>query len=179
MKRLIVIALAIVCGVVFSDGFAQKQKKAELAETGKEELRIQERKKLQEIREQMHLDSIKQVERIRELEEERERLKMEDSLSNPKGQLPGYEEMELPCQEEAISTDEYYGAWAVSDEQFSQSAAVRDAMLKAKIELAKQIGGDGEDGVLIDDAKIVCRMIALDSFGNYIAYVAIRMPKNK
>lgn len=175
MKRLIVIALAIVCGVAFSESFAKKPKKAELTEAQKEELRIQEEKELQELKEQMYLDSIKLAEKKRELEAEIERLKMEYSRSEAKGPLPVSEKIELPCQEEAISTDEYYGAWAVSNEQPSQMHAVQDAMMKAQRELAKQMG---EEATIID-AEIVCRTISRDEFGNYIAYVAIRMSKNK
>jgi hypothetical protein len=165
MKKIIIIALTIVCGVAFSESFAKKPKKS--AEMQKEEKCLQEEKELMELQHQMFLDSIEIVKKKRQLE--LEKLKQEFNKAE-------VEEMGLPCIEEARSTDEYYGAWAVSDGKPNQSIAVQEAMRRAQLELAIQIG---EKEVVLDDVEIVCRTISRDTRGNFIAYVAIRKPKNK
>ena len=48
MKRVFVIALVIVCGVIFSDSFAQIPEKAERPETQNEEIQLQQEKEHQE-----------------------------------------------------------------------------------------------------------------------------------
>ncbi len=164
MKKIIIIALTIVCGVAFSESFAKKPKKS--AEIQKEEKRLQEEKELMELQHQMFLDSIEIVKKKRQLE--LEKLKQEFNKAE-------IEEMGLPCIEEARSTDEYYGAWAASDGQHNQSIAMQDAMQKAQFELAKLVGENTE----IENVEVVCRQIMRDKHGNFIAYIAIRMPKNK
>ena len=173
MKRLIVIALAIVCGVACSESFAKKPKKAELKETQKEELRNQEGKEFREIQEQIYLDSIKLAEKKRELEAEIERLKMEYSRSEAKGPLPVYEEIELPCQEEAISTDEYYGALGISEGEPNAQYAITKATTNAQIELFNIVGED----INVDEAMMVCRQVYRDSYGTWNAYIALRLSK--
>ena len=175
MKRLFVIALAVVCGVTFSESFAKKPKKAELTKPQNEETRTQQEKERQELQQKMYLDSIELEAKKRELKElERQLMEMENARPTTKP-MPVYEELELPCQEESISTDEYYGAWAVSDGQFNQSFAMQDAMHKAQFALAKQVGGED---VVIENVEVVCRKIMRDELGTFVAYVAVRMPKN-
>ncbi len=106
-----------------------------------------------------------------------ELLELEKQMGNRNETIePSVIELDLPCQEEAKSTEEYYGAWAVSDGKPNQSIAVQEAMRRAQLELAIQIG---EKEVVLDDVEIVCRTISRDTRGNFIAYVAIRKPKNK
>ena len=162
MKRVLVIALAIVCGMACSDCFAKKPKKQEVDP------------------QQAYRDSVAMVEELQKLEEE---MRIKEEMYEMKKQAAREElnrslmdEMEMPCQEEAKSTDEYYGAWAVSDGQMNQSYAVQDAMHKARFELAKQVGG--EDTITLT-YEVVCQQIMRDKYGNFIAYVAVRMPKNK
>lgn len=177
MKRLIVLVLAIVCGVSYSEGFAKKPKKSTSENTNSMQLedmmyRNPNQAKLDSLRiEKERLDSLMELELLEAL--------LEQQKPRMRGPLGPYEEIELldpPCQEEAKSTDEYYGAWAVSAEQPNQNYAIQDAVMRAQRELSRQIG---EDEATIDKAEIVCRTISRDSRGNYIAYVAIRMPKNK
>ena len=173
MKKLVIIAFAIVCGVAFSESFAKKPKKEKMADAEIEA-------KLDSLRATRENDGPLRIcparDSVRkELERALDSLRMVQEMTRPKPMpLVDYEEMELPCQEEAISTDEYYGAWAVSDGQPNESFAVQEAMLKAQSELAKQIGGED---VVLENVAVVCRMIMRDKYGNYKAYVAIRMPR--
>lgn len=148
MKRFLSIALAIVFGMACSGIFAQESKKAEMSE---EEIMAK-------------LDSLRneRAQKLQVLEAELNKLAIE--------------ELDMPCQEEAKNTDEYYGAWAVSDGQMNQRYAVRDAMRKAQLELAKQVGGEDTNTLT---CEVICQRVMLDHLGNYIAYVAVRMPKNK
>ena len=173
MKRLIIIAIAIVYGVTFSESFAKKPTKQNLSD---DEIEA----KLDSLRAARENDGPlrtgpAQDSKRRELERALDSLRMVQEMRPRPMPLVDYEEMELPCQEEAQSTDEYYGAWAVSDGQPNQSFAVQDAMQKAQFELARQVGEES----ILKDVEVVCRKIMRDKFGNFIAYVAVRMHKNK
>ena len=175
MKRVLAVTLAILCGVAFSESFAKKPQKA------MPENHEQFEDKMHRNPNQAKLDSLRrEMERQDSLRTELEKLEalLEEQRPRTRGPLPSYKEMEdleLPCQEEVKSTDDYYGAWAVSDGKPNQSIAVQDAMQKAQFELAKLVGENTE----IENVEVVCRSIMRDMHGNFIAYVAIRMPKNK
>lgn len=174
MKKLIIIVFAIVCGVAFSESFAKKPKKEKMADAEIEA-------KLDSLRATRENDGPLRIcparDSVRkELERALDSLRMVQEMTRPKPMpLVDYEEMELPCQEEAQSTDEYYGAWAASNGQPNESYAVQDAMQKAQFELARQVG----ESFTLKDVEVMCRMITRDQYGNYIAYVAIRTPRKQ
>lgn len=165
MKRVLVIALAIVCGMACSDCFAKKPKKVskDLESPSKSErfevTRYEETKDAERARMELEL-------KMAELERE-----MRKPITGPL-----LVEMELPCQEEAKSTDEYYAAFGASCAQRDPNYAFQDATRKAKMDLTKQIGG-GE--VTLDNVEIVCKKLSRTESGDYKAYVAVRMPKNR
>lgn len=151
MKKILFFAIVIAMSFAFVmsvQAQSRKDKKAAQKEAWEQE---QQRKHEHDV---LLLDSLKKVQ-----------------MSRPRP----FEEIALPCQEEAKSTDKYYGAWAVSDALPNQHYALQNAMQRAQFELSKQIGED----VGLENVEVVCRMMMRDSDGNYIEYVAIRMPKNK
>lgn len=164
MKRLIVITLVIICSLTFLDCFAKKPTK-QIVDS-----------------QQTYLDSLKMVEGLQQIEAEmrleKEKYEAKKAALEKLNQsfMEEIEIIEMPCQEEAKSNDEYYAAWAVSDGQPNQNFAVQDAMSKAQRELAKQIG---REEVVLEGVEIICREISRDRYGSFIAYVAVRMPKKQ
>ena len=147
MKRVLVIALAIICGIACSDCFAKKPKKVskDFEDSSKSER--------------------SEVTRYEETKDDgRVRAELEKKMA----------EFGFPCQEEAKSTDEYYAAFGASREQRDPNHAFQDATRNAKMDLAKQLGG-GE--VTLDVVEIICKKLSRTESGGYKAYVAIKMPK--
>lgn len=166
MKRIIILTLAIICGVAFSESFAKKPKKS----------------KMTEMERQAQLDSLRMEMELRELERERKRdsiqalmdaLEREQNMRRAKLQ-PEMEEIPLPCQEEAKSDEEYYKALGISGPHKDSRYAIQDAMQNAQMELANQVK---EKEVDLENAEMVCRQISRDDFGNYIAYIALSLKK--
>ena len=169
MKRIVVILLAIVCGVAFSDGFAKKPTKKKV-----EEQAVQDSLALVEQNRKRELDLMKKE--LDALEEEL-RLEKEIRSANLKGKPLEIEEVEilLPCQEEAQSNDEYFGAFGMSENEITANDAISIATIYAKMELEKIVGDDINSNLI----EVVCRQRARNSDGTWAAFVALRIPKNK
>lgn len=169
MKRIVVTLLAIVCGVAFSDGFAKKPAKK------KQKVEVQE--KLDSLaNEKMRQDSLRMAEELEALEEEL-RLEKEIRSANQKGKPREIKEEEilLPCQDEAQSNDEYFGAFGMSENEITANDAILRATLDAQMELAKIVGEDIDSNLI----EMVCRQLVREHYGTWSAFVAIRIPKNK
>jgi len=170
MKRIVVILLAIVCGVAFSNGFAKKPTKRQKIE----EQAIQDSLALVEQNRERELDLMKKE--LEALEEEL-RVTKERRSANQKGKPLEIEEEEilLPCQEEAKSNDEYFGAFGMSENEMSANYAISRATLDAQKNLARMVGEDIDSNLI----EMVCRQLARESDGTWAVFVAIRYPKNK
>lgn len=160
MKRLIIIAITLVCGAVLSNNFARKPKKQKYNP------------------QQMYLDSVQRAEKIRQLEEELRLAeeKKERALNEVRDMMyrNSMEDIPLPCQDEAKGDDEHYGALGMSEHHIDASSAVRMAIQDAKFQIATQIGGET---IEFNDLEVQCRQIFRDKYGNFGAFVAVRMPK--
>ena len=97
--------------------------------------------------------------------------------------------IQLPCQEEAVDTEQYYAVLGVGSD-FNLNFAMQKAMIEAKRILIQKISKSGVSAEQHDISKmeysgdlnemeIVCRKVCLDISSNYVVYVAVRMPKNK
>lgn len=97
--------------------------------------------------------------------------------------------IQLPCQEEAIDTEQYYAVLGVGSD-FNLNFARQKAMIEAKRILTQKISKFGvsaeqhdiskmEYSGDLNDMEIVCQKVCCDISGNYVVYVAVRMPKNK
>ncbi len=166
MKRIVVILLAIVCGVAFSNGFAKKPTKK------------------QKVEEQAIQDSLALVEQnmVRELELKKQELEaLKAKLQSEKEQLENErreamaEEVVIPCSKEAESNDEYFGAFGMGENAMTANDAISRATINAQKDLARMVGEDIDSNLI----EMVCRQLARDRYGNWMAYVAIRYPKNK
>lgn len=158
MKRVFVIALAIVFGMACSDCFAKKSKKQEVDPL------------------QAYRDSVAMVEELQKLEEEM-RIKKEKkkaALEELNRSLTDEMEMLIPCQEEAQSTDEYYGALGIYEGP-SVNVAMMRAMQNAQMALSAMVGEGFEDSYV----ENACQIMQRDPRGNYVVYIALRYPKNK
>ncbi len=91
MKRLIIIAITLVCGAILSNNFAKKPKKEKYDS------------------QQMYLDSVQRAEKIRQLEEELRLAeeKKERALNEVRDMMyrNSMEDIPLPCQDEAKGDD--------------------------------------------------------------------------
>lgn len=167
MKRIVVILLAIVCGVAFSDGFAKKPTKRQKIE----EQAIQDSLALVEQNRERELDLMKKeleaLEAKLQNEEEQNRARLENERK-----ATMTEEMVMPCSKEAQSDDEYYGVLGKGNGH-SMSLAMIDATQKAQLELIKLVGEE------LIDYKIdkVCQVYYQDKYGVFNVYVALRYPK--
>lgn len=171
MKRLIIIAITLVCGAILSNNFAEKPKKEKYDS------------------QQMYLDSVQRTEKIRQLEEElrlaeekKERAlklaeeKKERALNDVRDKMyrNSMEDMPIPCQDEAKGDDEHYGALGMSEHLSDAPSAVRMAIQDAKFQIATQIGGET---IEFNDLEVQCRQIFRDKYGSFGAFVVVRMPK--
>lgn len=164
MKRIIILTLAIICGVAFSESFAKKPKKVDLKDSEQAERDKAERE----------LDSLKSAlslyQEMLELEKERMELEREKAILKQRLQ----QEMEIPCQEEANGDENYYGALGISEGQMNGSIANRKAIQDALRQIATQIG---DETIELNDYEVRCRQVFQDIYGKFRAYVAIRVPK--
>lgn len=160
MKRLIIIAITLVCGAILSNNFAEKPKKEKYDS------------------QQMYLDSVQRTEKIRQLEEELRLAeeKKERALNDVRDKMyrNSMEDMPIPCQDEAKGDDEHYGALGMSEHLSDAPSAVRMAIQDAKIQIATQIGGET---IEFNDLEVQCRQIFRDKYGSFGAFVVVRMPK--
>ena len=97
--------------------------------------------------------------------------------------------IQLPCQEEAVDTEQYYAVLGVGSD-FNLNFAMQKAMREARRILTQKISKSGVSAEQHDISKmkysgdlnemeIVCQKVCRDISGNYVVYVAVRMPKNK
>ena len=97
--------------------------------------------------------------------------------------------IQLPCQEEAVDTEQYYAVLGVGSD-FNLNFARQKAMREAKRILTQKISKSGVSAEQHDISKmeysgdlnemeIVCQKVCRDISSNYVVYVAVRMPKNK
>ena len=97
--------------------------------------------------------------------------------------------IQLPCQEEAVDTEQYYAVLGVGSD-FNLNFAMQKAMREAKRILTQKISKSGVSAEQHDISKmeysgdlnemeIVCQKVFRDISGNYVVYVAVRMLKNK
>lgn len=173
MKRILVIALAIVCGVAFSNSFAKKPTKQKLT---LEEQTVQDNISRQGLQEQQKLDSLRLAEKLKqlELEMQMEEERHQAALEEKRKAAMEEEEMAVPCAKDAKSDDEYYGVLGIG-KGHNMSAAMIDATQKAQIELLKLVGEE------LIDYKIdkVCQIYYQDKYGVFNVYVALKYPKMK
>ena len=112
-------------------------------------------------------------------EEERAQLEKskteQEKASSDSIQQPVEEKVKFPCQDAIQNDDDYYYAWGKGKSK-DQGMAAESAIRRAQNELVRQIG---EEIVELNGVEQVCRMIQHDENGSFIAYVAIRMSKNK
>lgn len=162
MKRLIIIAITLVCGAILSNNFAKKPAKQEVDP------------------QQAYRDSVAMVEELQKLEEEMRikkemyELKKKAAREELNRSLMDEMEMLIPCQEEARSTDEYYGALGIYEGP-SVNVAMMRARQNAQMELSAMVG-DGFEDSYVENA---CQIMQRDPRGNYVVYIALRYPKNK
>lgn len=149
MKRLIVIALAIVCGMAYSKSLAQTSSALSL---------YYELMKLEEEKAQL----------------EKAKTEQEKALSDSVQQA-AEEKVTFPCQDAVQNDDDYYYAWGKGKSK-DQGMAIQSAFRRAQNSLFRQIG---EEYVELNETEHVCQMIQRDENGFFIAYVTIRMSKNK
>ena len=177
MKRIVVFVLALVCGVVCSNGFAKKPAKQQPTT---EEQAIQDSLAFVEQNGKQELDQLdlqRKLELLNELEALEAKLKNEEEQhkarleSERKAALPE-EEITIPCSKESQSDDEYYGVLGKGTGH-NMSRAMIDATQKAQIELLKVVGDE------LIDYKIekVCQIYYQDKYGMFNVYVALRYPK--
>lgn len=174
MKRLILCTLAIMCGIVCADCFARKPKKNHREEMSQNDSIRHELELRQKARE---TDSVFLSEMQKELERER----ILDSIQKQRMREPkplpimDYEEFVIPCQEEAQSTEEYFAALGISENDMRAQDAIMKATRNAQLELLKLIG---ENEMAVEKMEQVCRQVYRDSKGTWNAFVALRYPKN-
>lgn len=160
MKRILIVVLAIVCGVTFSDSFAKKPTK----------------QKLTALQEQQRLDSLRMAEKLKQLElemqldEERHRAELEEKRKAAIEE----EEIAMPCSKEAKSDEEYYGVLGIG-KGHSMSSAMIDATQKAQFELLKLVGEELKESQI----DKVCQVYYQDRHGEFNVYVALKYPKAK
>ena len=174
MKRLTLCTLAIMCGVVCADCYAKKPKKNHKDEMSQIDSIRHELELRQKARE---TDSAFIVEMQKELERERILDSIQkQSMRKPKP-LPimDYEEFVIPCQEEAQSTEEYFAALGISENEIGASEAIMKATRNAQLELLKLIS---ENEMAVEKMEQVCHQVFRDSKGTWNAYVALRYSKN-
>ncbi|MBQ4507316.1 MAG: hypothetical protein II970_00230 [Paludibacteraceae bacterium] len=169
MKRILILVLAIICGVSFSDNFAKKPKKKVAAQDE------------QAVLDSLHKAEIRRLELEMQQEEEKHGAALEEmkkAVMNAAMEKEEDEELKnllIPCTEEAQSDEEYYGALGISREEINSSSAIMSAIIQAQIELAKLVGEDLETDMI----EMRCRQVAVTHKGTAVAYVALRYPKNK
>ena len=159
MKRILILVLAIICGVSFSDSFAKKPKKKVAAQDE------------QAILDSLHKAEIRRLELEMQQEEERRRAALEEQK---KAVMEMEEEMPVPCSQEAKSDDEYYGVLGIG-EGHSMSNAMIDAIQKAQLELIKLVGEELETNKI----DKVCQIYFQNKYGVFNVYVALKYPKKK
>lgn len=97
--------------------------------------------------------------------------------------------IQLPCQEEAVDTEQYYAVLGVGSD-FNLNFAMQKAMREARRILTQKISKSGvsveqhdiskmEYSGDLNEMEIVCQKVCRDISGNYVVYVAVRMLKNK
>lgn len=174
MKRIVVFVLALVCGVVCSNGFAKKPAKQQPTT---EEQAIQDSLAFVEQNGKQELDLQRKLELLNELEALEAKLQNEEEqhtarLESERKAAMVEEEIAIPCSKESQSDDEYYGVLGKGTGH-SMSHAMIDATQKAQIELLKVVGDE------LIDYKIekVCQIYYQDKYGMFNVYVALRYPK--
>lgn len=166
MRKILILTLAIVCGVAFSDAWAKRPKKNQPTQ---ESISAERDSALQALKDEM---KAWEDEMERKEEESRARLKaLKEEIQSTQKEV----EADLPCVEEAVSNDEYFAAWGVSDAMPSEAFAMQTAMFNAKQELVKLV----EENMEINNVEVICQRITRNKYGAFTAYVAIRVPKKQ
>lgn len=172
MKRLIMFTLAIMYGVVCADCFAKKPKNNH-----------REMSQIDSIRHEMELrQKARETDSafLAEMQKELERERILDSIQKQRMREPeplpiiDYEKFVTPCQEEAQSTEEYFAALGISENEIMAQEAIMKATRNAQLELLILMG---KDELAVEKMEQVCRKVFRDSFGTWNAYVALRYPK--
>lgn len=185
MKRLVLIALAIVCSVSFMNLSAKKPKKPQVDPM------------------QARIDSLKKEAELRKLERE-----LENDLNSTEYQENTY--LASPCLDEALDTEEYMGGWGVSYPEANEQMAMRAANKAALVDISSRYLGVIKNGVseylketttksqtsssegdlegmanaigekaINKYAQTACRRMTKNKKGAYVCYVAVHVPIDK
>ncbi len=185
MKKFLIIALAIVCGVAVSESFAQKPKKEKMTEAKIDSLRAAHERIMNQMENDgpLRTGPARDFERIskKELLElyskiiqlEKRIDKLEALASPPKSPT-------IPCLEESVDSDQSYHGFGVG-KGYDQNIASTNAVTIAIEELTKRIFPlcTNEKMQLVSkNCQIICRQIEIQDTGFYQCYVVISVNKN-
>ena len=205
MKKITLVAMALLCSVAFTDCAAKKPvKKAEPAvqqesDTQRQIRELKEQQELQRIKQEMYRDSIRAA---REMEKD---IRGYDNDLNST-ELVENTFIHTPCLDESIDTDEYMAGLGISSPKTTESLAMRTAREAALADIAGRYIGVIKNGVrdfvketntrndeVISEgdldgaatsvgekainklAKIACRRITKTKKGGYICYMAVHV----
>ena len=205
MKKITLVAMALLCSVAFTDCAAKKPvKKAEPAvqqesDTQRQIRELKEQQELQRIKQEMYRDSIKAA---REMEKD---IRGYDNDLNST-ELVENTFIHTPCLDESIDTDEYMAGLGISSPKTTESLAMRTAREAALADIAGRYIGVIKNGVrdfvketntrndeVISEgdldgaatsvgekainklAKVACRRITKTKKGGYICYMAVHV----
>lgn len=99
-------------------------------------------------------------------------------------------EVQMPCQDRALDDENYYTALGISSPSPNYNFAARDARMQAQMQLADKLPSSvqlvqsdstsiykSEFSHHLNEVEVVCQKITFDEGGNYVVYVAVRMPR--
>lgn len=168
MKKILILTLAIVCGVAFSDAWAKRPKKDQPKQ---EPTAVELYSALTALEDEM---KAMEAERERQQEESRARLEtLKEEIQSSQEEM----KTDFPCMEEAVSNDEYFAAWGEGT-GMSNVDAMMKAQQNAIFNLSSILSQNGYSTESIPDPEIVCRTTSRDKYGNFIYYIALKVNKS-
>lgn len=164
MRKILILTLAIVYGVAFSNGWAKRPKKNQPTQ----EVTSSER------------DSVmKALEDAMKRDEDNFRAQLE-ALKEKTQSAQKEIEMDFPCAKDAVSDEEYYATFGISKAMPNQRYALQDAIRNAQQKIVNLISNENAVvDIVINNMEMTCQKFAFDSHGKCVAYVAIRVPKKQ
>lgn len=192
MKKITLVAMALICSVAFTDCAAKKPvKQAEPAPVAQQESETQ--RKIRELKEQQELEDLQAEAELRALEREAKKRKLQTQMALTEQMADGHQKMVKFCYEESLDKPgEYMAGLGVSaprklerDAKIeARQMAVQDiaaglvGMLKSGTEYYSQSGttqgGKGLDESQLEGMTINLVEKAVDKYMNQVCYESVQ-----